>query len=547
MTFPTIPTAAGGRVLFTNQADTSGTRTFPSLSSLTKNAGDLLIAIVTTYQGTTNPQFSSWGGGFTELSAGGDQGSATTMGIGVAYKISTGSETGTFTVTQAATITGHASMCLLSIPLTNSVFVPEAGTIANGTAAAADPGSFNPAGWGTEDTLWISVAVSGMTSGTGSWTGTGASGPTNYSDFARSATTDSSTVGQTEIAVAFRQLNGASEDVGAVGVDLSNARNSALIIAIPPVIAGALAGVVAGSFGAGSSVMVGAGALAGVASQTFGAGSSTLGGAGALAGAAAVTITPTATLEGQAPSNELAGAATIAISAVGVLGGSGALAGTAAIVFSHGAIMVGAGALTGTAALAFSGTPALSANGALAGASAVTFGQQAALAGAGAMAGTSALTCGASAGLDGAGVLAGPCGLMFSEAALLTGQGALAGAVPIEFALSATADLPAGGMTGVAALSLDGNAALFGDGVLSGLASLSFTAQGALLADGALAGACVMALLAAADLDAFEPDELFSLLGTLQSFPLTGVPPLHPLEGDENWPLHGQTQSYPLE
>ena len=232
MTFPTIPTVAAGRVLFANQADTSGTRTFPSLSSLTKNAGDRIIAIIVTYQSTTNPQFSGWGAGFTEIS---DQGTSSTLGIGVAELISTGSETGTFTVTQAGTITGHASMCLLSIPGAHASTASEVGTIANGTSAAADPGSFNPAGWDVEDTLWIAVDGNGMTSGTGSWTACGAGTLTNYTDLANSNTTDNSTVGQTEIAVAFRQVAAASEDRGAISThDTSNARNSALIIAVRP-------------------------------------------------------------------------------------------------------------------------------------------------------------------------------------------------------------------------------------------------------------------------------------------------------------------------
>jgi hypothetical protein len=234
MTFPTIPTVAAGRVLTANQADTTATRTFPAFSGLTYSNGDLLLAVVTTYQSTTNPQFSGWSNGFTELSAGGDQGSATTMGIGIAYKIASGTESGSLTVTQAATITGHASLCLMAIPLAHPTTAPEAGTIANGTAAAADPGSFNPAGWGTEDTLWISVVASGMTSGTGSWTAAGTAGPTNYGNWVDSNTTDNSTVGQTEIAVSFQQLNAASEDVGTAGVDTSNARNSALVIAVRP-------------------------------------------------------------------------------------------------------------------------------------------------------------------------------------------------------------------------------------------------------------------------------------------------------------------------
>lgn len=156
------------------------------------------------------------------------------MAIGAASKISTGSETGTFTVTQAATITGGASLALLSIPGAHGTTAPEAGTIADGTAAAADPGAFNPAGWDAEDTLWISVVCSGMTAAGGSWTATGTTAPANYGDRADSNRADDSTTGRVEIAVSFRQLNAASEDVGTAGVDVSNARNSALVIAVRP-------------------------------------------------------------------------------------------------------------------------------------------------------------------------------------------------------------------------------------------------------------------------------------------------------------------------
>ena len=231
MAFPTIPTVAAGRVLVVNQADTSDTRTFPNLSSLTKNAGDRIVAIIATYQSTTNPQFSSWGGGFTEVA---DLGSSTTLGIGVAEKISTGSETGTFTVTQAGTITGHASMILLSIPAAHDSTAIAVSPKVDGTGAAADVASFDPGGIGTEDILWIHVAASGMDNAGGSWTGTGTTAPTNYGNRVDSNTTDSSTVGQTEIAVSFRQLNASSEDAGTAGVDVSNARNSAILIAVPP-------------------------------------------------------------------------------------------------------------------------------------------------------------------------------------------------------------------------------------------------------------------------------------------------------------------------
>jgi hypothetical protein len=74
-----------------------------------------------------------------------------------------------------------------------------------------------------------------MTSGTGSWTGTGTTAPTNYTDLARTATTDSSTVGQTELAVAFRLVNASAEDAATFSAtDVSNARNSTLLIAVRP-------------------------------------------------------------------------------------------------------------------------------------------------------------------------------------------------------------------------------------------------------------------------------------------------------------------------
>lgn len=230
MAFPTIPTVASGRVLVANQADTTPTRTFPAFSGLTYNDGDLLVAIVVGYQSTAGA-FSSWSNGFNEFT---DQFTSTTLAIGAAYKIASGTESGSLTVTQSATITGHASMILMAIPGAHQTTAPEAGTIDNNTAAAADPGSFNPAGWGTEDTLWISVIASGMTASGGTWTATGTTAPTNYTDRVDTNTTDNSTVGQTELAVAFRQLNAASEDVGTGGVDVSNARNSALVIAIRP-------------------------------------------------------------------------------------------------------------------------------------------------------------------------------------------------------------------------------------------------------------------------------------------------------------------------
>lgn len=230
MAFPTIPTVAAGRVLTNVQADANATRTFPSLTGLTKNSGDLLIAIIVAYQSTAvNAAFSGWTAGWNEFF---DISSGVTMALGMAYKSSTGSETGTISVTEAATITGHAAMILLSIPGAHASTPPEAGGGANGTSSAADPPAFDPAGWGAEDNLWIAVGGCGETGTAGSFTGISGP-PANYGDGVQTGIS-ADVVGGVEGAVAFRQLNAASEDVGTRSVDTSNARNVAAVIAVRP-------------------------------------------------------------------------------------------------------------------------------------------------------------------------------------------------------------------------------------------------------------------------------------------------------------------------
>ena len=226
MAFPTIPTVGAGRVLTAVQANTTAARTFPDQSSLTKNAGDLIVAICWAYQTTAGTPFS-FGGGFTQLvnSAG-----TSLMAVAVGYKPSTGSESGTFAFTQAATITGHAAMILMSIAGAHTTTPINATSKANDTAAAADPASLSP-GW-DDETLWISTAGSGETGTGGSFTGLSAS-PTNYgNDVLSSISADA--VGGVQAGVGFRQLAAASEDAAGWTLDISNARNSALLIAIRP-------------------------------------------------------------------------------------------------------------------------------------------------------------------------------------------------------------------------------------------------------------------------------------------------------------------------
>jgi hypothetical protein len=229
VTFPDIPTVANGRVLFVTQANTTTTRTFPNLSSLTKNSGDLLIAIGICYSASTTPQWGTWGGGFTEFF---DGGSAGTINFGMAYKFSDGTETGTFTAVASNSGAGHFVGILLSIPGAHASTPPVSINPGTGTTVAGSAAALNPADWDVEDTLWIGVCGVGETATGGSFTGvTGA--PTNYTDFAASSISQDA-VGGVQGAVAFRQLAAASEDITPFSVDLSNARNATTCIAVRP-------------------------------------------------------------------------------------------------------------------------------------------------------------------------------------------------------------------------------------------------------------------------------------------------------------------------
>jgi hypothetical protein len=231
MAFPTIPTTGANTVLTSVTSTAGTTHTFPSLTTLDNANGDLLIAIVVLYQASaTANAFGSWGGGFTEFPSG-DAGTATNPSIAMAcaYKFSDGTETGTFTVT--STISGRAAMVLLSVKAAHASTVPEVVFSAISTATAPDPPSLNPSGWDVEDTLWIAVAGAGQTSLTGSWGGL-TSAPSSYGDYAESSIAGGDVVGAVQAAVAFRQLNGTSDDPGAFTTDTSPEIERAATIAV---------------------------------------------------------------------------------------------------------------------------------------------------------------------------------------------------------------------------------------------------------------------------------------------------------------------------
>jgi hypothetical protein len=238
MSFPTIPTVAGGDLLSSTTSPASLTHTFPNLSSLRggagPQAGDLLIAICVQYQGgTLNAEFGSWGAAFTETR---DDALASGTGneaIGVAHKIATGSESGTFTVTSAHSFKSVNFLLRIPAGTWHGTTIPEVQAATRAAGAVADPGSFDPANWAAEDTLWIAVAGQSETSTTGS-PPTLDSPPTNYTGqliVARVA----DAVGDITAGVAFRQLNASAEDVGPwTSTNAVRGNGIATVIAVRP-------------------------------------------------------------------------------------------------------------------------------------------------------------------------------------------------------------------------------------------------------------------------------------------------------------------------
>lgn len=232
MAFPTIPTTGAGTIVGTLQANTTATRTFPAFSGLTYSAGDLLLAIAIGYQSSAaaGAVWSGWNNGFTENKDVG--GGTSSMSIGVASKVATGAETGSLTVTQAATITGFAVLILMAIS-GGGPTAPETSSLATGTTTIADPGDVTPT-WATDDNLWISVAGWGETSTTGTFLDATAS-PTNYGSDFIVASSGTKSIGNTGGGVGFFQNTAGTENASTwVGVDTSNARNAALVIAVRP-------------------------------------------------------------------------------------------------------------------------------------------------------------------------------------------------------------------------------------------------------------------------------------------------------------------------
>lgn len=212
MAFPTTPTVAANTLLSSTTSPASLTHTFPSLTTLAPQAGDLIIAICVQYQGgTLNAEFSSWGASLSEL-LDDALGSGTGNGaLGIARKTASGSESGTFTVTSAHSFKSANILMRIPAGTWHGTTIPETTVAARAAGAVADPAALSPS-WGADDTLWVAIGGQTETSTTGNPPTLDAS-PTNYSgDLIVARAADA--VGDITAGVGFRQLNASSEDVG---------------------------------------------------------------------------------------------------------------------------------------------------------------------------------------------------------------------------------------------------------------------------------------------------------------------------------------------
>ena len=249
MAFPTIPTAGAGTIV--SQLNTAGgaTKTFTNiLNGLTKSSGDLLLAICVIYDGnSTDAEFSGWTAGWTEII---DKATTTSMGFGIAYKISNGSETGNLAVTTADTSANDSAMIVMAISGAHASTAPEGRADSLGTTTSCRCNGVTPS-WGPADTLWVYIGACGEDATTGSFTGIASTTPTNYSDLFETGIS-ADVVGGIEAAVAFRQVNAATEDPNANGSvfvnDTSNARWRAGLVAIRPTAVAAFLDAAPGDF-----------------------------------------------------------------------------------------------------------------------------------------------------------------------------------------------------------------------------------------------------------------------------------------------------------
>lgn len=188
----------------------------------TVNAGDLLIALVEVRNAGT---WSTVPSGWNAISGLSQAGGGSVGKLDGFYKIADGSEDGS-TATWIASTGTSAAWQVLRVTDWHGTTPPEAAT-ASGDVTAANPPTFNPSGWDTEDTLWIAIAGHAAAS-TAAWS----AAPSGYSGFAINGASS----GGAAVCVAngYKESAAASEDPGTFTVSGSNRWWAAATLAIRP-------------------------------------------------------------------------------------------------------------------------------------------------------------------------------------------------------------------------------------------------------------------------------------------------------------------------
>jgi hypothetical protein len=185
----------------------------------TVDSGDLLIALVSVRNAGTWTKPTGW----SDISTVSQAGGGSVGKLNGFYKIADGTEAGT-TPTWTASAGTSAAWVVLRITSWHGTTPPEGGT-ASGDATNANPPSFDPSGWASEDTLWIAVASNSAT--TGGFT----AAPTNYTNLHSNGA--SSGGAEVSVATATRELAATSDDPGTFTPN-SNRFWAAATIAVRP-------------------------------------------------------------------------------------------------------------------------------------------------------------------------------------------------------------------------------------------------------------------------------------------------------------------------
>ena len=203
----------------TDTAGTSHTLNLPTGIA----SGDLLMVFFD-YAVISNT--ITFPGGWTTLTTASIENAVgSTEGLATAYRIASGSEGSSITVTTSvSTRANHQS---IRITAHDSSTAPEAvaGTVNNATP---DPPALTPTG-GAQDYLWIAVGARSRASTTADLS----AAPTNYSNLTTSANSGTGSAFSTG-GIAKRQLNASSEDPGTFTSTDTTAESCDATIAVYP-------------------------------------------------------------------------------------------------------------------------------------------------------------------------------------------------------------------------------------------------------------------------------------------------------------------------